>query len=85
MAEATEPSLARIMAYVMLDLMPDGATNVDKCVRLSGCGFAPPAISEILGIPIGSVHTNLYNARKKTGAKKTTKKAVKNQTPAKKV
>jgi DNA-binding NarL/FixJ family response regulator len=61
------PSLARISAYRMLDTMPPGATNEQKSLRLSVCGFSNSDIAEMLGISVGSVSTNLYEARKKLG------------------
>jgi hypothetical protein len=59
------PSVATLLAYIMLDGMAADATNVDRCLRLSICGFSNGDISAILGIPDGSVRTNLYEARKK--------------------
>lgn len=65
MPEPTEPSVATVLAYIMLDGMPADATNEDRCLRLSNCGFSNAEISAILGISDGSVRTNLYEARKK--------------------
>lgn len=65
MAESTEPELAVILAYIMLDGMPVGTTNEERCLRLSMCGFSNGQIADILQISDGSVRTNLYEARKK--------------------
>lgn len=70
MADNGEPSPARLLAYLMMDGMPQPATNEDKCYRLSVCGFSNPEIAGIVGIPVGSVKTNLYEARKKIGTQK---------------
>jgi len=81
MADNGEPSTARLLAYLMMDGMPQPATNVDRCYRLSVCGFPNPEIADIIGISIGSVNTNLYEARKKLGGPKKT--AAKNSTTTK--
>ena len=67
----TEPSVASMLAYIMLDGMPVEATNEERCLRLSICGFSNAEISALLGIPVGSVRTNLYEARKKLKETKT--------------
>ncbi|MEA3078311.1 MAG: hypothetical protein QOF60_3219 [Actinomycetota bacterium] len=82
MTDPIDPSIAKLLAFMMLDGMSAQATNEDRCFRLSICGFSNAGIAEIVGIPVGSVNTNLYEARKKLGspakkakaAKKTIKK-----------
>jgi DNA-binding NarL/FixJ family response regulator len=68
MSNVPEPSSATTLAYIMLDGMPDDATNEDRCLRLSVCGFSNAQIAIILNISDGSVRTNLYEARKKLKA-----------------
>lgn len=67
MGENAEPSVARILAYLMIDDMPENPSNEEKSLRLSVCGFPNSEIADILGISVGSVKTNLYEARKKLG------------------
>jgi DNA-directed RNA polymerase specialized sigma24 family protein len=69
-----EPSTARILAYMMIDGMPNAATNEDKALRLSLVGFSNQAISEMLGISVASVASTLYSARKKATRKAPAKK-----------
>lgn len=57
----------RILAYMMLDGMPPDATNAQKTLRLSQCGFPNGEIAEILDISATSVTTNLHSARKAKG------------------
>lgn len=65
MAEETEPSVARILAHIMMDGMPPGTTNEERTVRLNEVGFSNAAIAEILKISKGSVSQNLYSAKAK--------------------
>jgi DNA-binding CsgD family transcriptional regulator len=65
MSESPEPDAGMILAYIMLDGMPSGTTNEERCLRLSTCGFSNSQIAQILQISDGSVRTNLYEARKK--------------------
>ncbi len=58
MAENAEPSVARVLAYLMIDGMPENPSNEEKSLRLSVCGFPNSEIADILGISVGSVKTN---------------------------
>lgn len=58
----------------MLDSMKD-ATQADKALRLSLVGFSPADIAAMLQTTPAVVYQGLYEARKKTGAKKPTKRS----------
>jgi DNA-binding NarL/FixJ family response regulator len=75
MPDATGPSAERILAFIMLDLMPSSATTVERTVRLNQCGFSNPDIAVILSISTSAVGTNLHAARKKAGAPRKATKA----------
>jgi DNA-binding NarL/FixJ family response regulator len=74
------------LAYLMVDGMPVESTNEDKSLRLSTCGFSNSQIAEILSIPVGSVRSNLYQARKKVATSsvkpKATGRATKRRAPS---
>jgi predicted transcriptional regulator len=59
-----EPSIARILAFMMLDGMAETSTSRDRVVRLSDVGFSNVAVGEILGMSTSSVSTALHAARK---------------------
>ena len=73
MTEAPGPSTERILAFIMLDLMPASATTVERTVRLNQCGFSNPDIAAILSISSSAVSTNLHAARKKAAPRKAAK------------
>ena len=75
MADAPGPSTERILAFIMLDLMPTSATTVERTVRLNQCGFSNPDIAAILSISTSAVSTNLHTARKKAAAPRKAAKA----------
>jgi len=54
----------RIAAFVMLDGM-GGASQAQKCVRLSLIGFTNSEIAQMLQTTSGVVASNLYVERKK--------------------
>ena len=75
MTDAPGPSVDRILAFMMLDLMPSSATTVERTVRLNQCGFSNPDVAAILSISTSAVSTNLHAARKKAAAPRKATKA----------
>jgi DNA-directed RNA polymerase specialized sigma24 family protein len=67
-----EPSVARILAHMMVDAMPSDSTSEAKTVRLNEIGFSNTTIAEILRTSPNAVAAALYKARQraKTPAKK---------------
>lgn len=55
----------RIAAFVMLDAMPNGTTQAQRCVRLSIIGFSNTEIANLLQTSSAVVASNLYQERKK--------------------
>lgn len=60
----------RIAAFAMMDAMGKDATQAEKTVRLSLVGFGAADIAAMLQTSTQVVYQNLYEARKKAGARK---------------
>jgi DNA-binding CsgD family transcriptional regulator len=70
---ASDERVEGLLVQILLQSMK-GTTVRDRVVALSAAGLANLEIADYLGIKTGGVATYLYEARKTTAKKKTTKR-----------